>query len=679
MAAGGSSSHITLKKIKYDGFISFRGEDTRSNFTSDLHSALSREKIKAFIDENDLKTGDEISPTLLRAIEESKLCLIILSEDYASSRWCLEELASESKLIDAIVDAVIKKLRDISTPRDDLKGLVGVVTRIEKIESLLHIGSLNVGPVGIWGIGGIGKTTLARAVFNRLSSQFEACSFLEDVREQWKKHGPNHLKNKIFSELMEGESSLPFTKDRLRKKRVLVVFDDVDDAEQFEQLVGDWFGPESKIIVTSRDQQVLRNIEVSGTYEVKELNHDDPLKLFSLHAFKEKSPTEKERELSKRAVNYAGGVPLALIVLGRHLYSKSVKEWESTLDKLQKIPDKKIHNVLKISYDSLDNTEKDIFLNIACFFKGKSKDFVEGILDGCGFFTVAGIKVLIDKALITIDMWNTLHMHDLLQMMAFEIVHVQSTDQEPRKGSRLWIADDIYHTFKYNRGIDTIEGISLDTSKLNEEISLTPGTFSQMCRLRLLMINERKVSLPQGPLPFPNSLRYMFRVIRVLPLLLHHLENLKSINLKGSRHLLRVPDLSMAPNIERIYLDFCENLVEAPSSFQYLNKLEDLSFTGCSSLCKLSVLPKNLGSLKVYTPSLEHKCYDVPRCLSCEGHISSSTRAYPQLPHFDWGPDCDHADIEINSKLEKFPEIMKTMECLKVLQLVCVAIKELPH
>ena len=90
--AKGSSSHITLKKIKYDVFISFRGEDTRSNITSLIHSALCLKKIEAFIDEEDLKKGNEISPTLLKAIEESKLCLVILSEDYASSRWCLDEL-----------------------------------------------------------------------------------------------------------------------------------------------------------------------------------------------------------------------------------------------------------------------------------------------------------------------------------------------------------------------------------------------------------------------------------------------------------------------------------------------------------------------------------------------------------------------------------------------------------
>ena len=87
---GASSSIIPFKK--YDVFISFRGEDTRNNFTSHLFDALCRKQIKAYLDENDLKRGDEISPALLRAIQDSKLCLIVLSKNYASSTWCLDEL-----------------------------------------------------------------------------------------------------------------------------------------------------------------------------------------------------------------------------------------------------------------------------------------------------------------------------------------------------------------------------------------------------------------------------------------------------------------------------------------------------------------------------------------------------------------------------------------------------------
>jgi hypothetical protein len=78
------------QQISHDVFLSFRGEDTRYTFTSHLYAALTRLQIKTYID-NELERGDEISPSLLKAINDAKLSVIIFSENYASSRWCLEE------------------------------------------------------------------------------------------------------------------------------------------------------------------------------------------------------------------------------------------------------------------------------------------------------------------------------------------------------------------------------------------------------------------------------------------------------------------------------------------------------------------------------------------------------------------------------------------------------------
>ena len=86
-----SSSKTYQFNFKHDVFLSFRGEDTRYNFTSHLHKALRVKQIETYIDEK-LNRGDEISPSLLKAIEESKITVIIFSKDYASSGWCLEEL-----------------------------------------------------------------------------------------------------------------------------------------------------------------------------------------------------------------------------------------------------------------------------------------------------------------------------------------------------------------------------------------------------------------------------------------------------------------------------------------------------------------------------------------------------------------------------------------------------------
>ncbi|KAM5586658.1 hypothetical protein ABKV19_005541 [Rosa sericea] len=91
MAAASSCSDI-IPREKHDVFLSFRGEDTRNTFTSHLYEALCRAKIQTYMDYK-LERGDEISPALLEAIRESKLSVIIFSKNYASSTWCLDELA----------------------------------------------------------------------------------------------------------------------------------------------------------------------------------------------------------------------------------------------------------------------------------------------------------------------------------------------------------------------------------------------------------------------------------------------------------------------------------------------------------------------------------------------------------------------------------------------------------
>ena len=91
MASSSSSSSPTPRE-KYDVFISFRGEDTRDSFTSFLYEELRNKAIQAYMDDHQLERGDEISPTLMNAIEESMISLIIFSVNYASSTWCLNEL-----------------------------------------------------------------------------------------------------------------------------------------------------------------------------------------------------------------------------------------------------------------------------------------------------------------------------------------------------------------------------------------------------------------------------------------------------------------------------------------------------------------------------------------------------------------------------------------------------------
>ena len=142
-------------------------------------------------------------------------------------------------------------------------------------------------------------------------------------------------------------------------------------------------------------------------------------------------------------VSYSDGLPLALKVLGSFLYDKDEKEWMSTLDRLKEIPESEIVEKLKISYDGLKKVEKELFLDIACFFRGRRRENgAMEIFEACGFHPDIGIKVLIQKALITINSYGRFDMHDLVQEMAHYIVRGEHPDN-PEKHSRVWKDEEI--------------------------------------------------------------------------------------------------------------------------------------------------------------------------------------------------------------------------------------------
>lgn len=321
------------------------------------------------------------------------------------------------------------------------------------MESLLCIESKNDGRViGIWGMGGIGKTTIAGEVFNRIMDKFDGHCFVDKVREEMRKQTPAVLLDKIINQLL-GEKDLhvtttplpPLIRRRLQSQKVVIVFDDVDDPNHLKLLAGECalYHNGSRIIVTSRDRQVLKNVCSEGyIYEVEKLTDDEALCLFSLYAFKQNHPKKGFVEISKKLITYAQGIPLALEILGSNLYDKGIEEWESELEKLKEIPDMNIQAVLRISYDGLERHEKSIFLDIACFLKGEPKDRVERIFEGCGFFPRRAISRLIDKSLISVSN-GKVGMHDFLQQMGKDVVCEESKQLGTR--SRLWKYKDIRH------------------------------------------------------------------------------------------------------------------------------------------------------------------------------------------------------------------------------------------
>jgi hypothetical protein len=232
-----------------------------------------------------------------------------------------------------------------------------------------------------------------------------------------------------------------------------IVLDDVHTSELLQNLIGVghcWLGAGSIVIVTIRDKHVLISGGIEKLHQVKKMNSHNSLQLFSLNAFDNVLPKKGYVELSERAIDYAKGNPLALKVLGSFLRCKSEIEWNSALAKLKEIPNAEIDKILRWSYNELDDKEKSIFLDIACFFKGHEREKITKTLNECGFFADIGIRLLLDKALIRLDFRNCIQMHDLIQEMGKQIVREESL-KNPGQRSRLFNPKEVCDVLKNNR------------------------------------------------------------------------------------------------------------------------------------------------------------------------------------------------------------------------------------
>ncbi|XP_074274478.1 uncharacterized protein LOC141598663 [Silene latifolia] len=394
--------------------------------------------------------------------------------------------SDDQEVIQRIVKQVVGELKNI--PEYVGKITVGLDSRVDEMLEKLDIHSKvsnDVQFLGIHGTPGIGKTTLAKAAFNKLTVHFKRRCFVANVREQLgNEGGVLSVQNKLLKDLsgavrLEEQESLAkkAIKEKLNENRVLVVLDDVSHANQLESLgiVREWLGEGSRVIITSRDMEVVRHFYDNNDqlHEAKKLSQSESLELFSLHALGRTEPTAAYLKISEEIVKLTDGLPLALEVFGSSLVKKTMSEWEDSLLKLRNIRPDKLQGVLKISYDALDLNDKTAFLDISCLLlqmKMKKGDVVD-ILKWCGLRGKLAIKNLITKSLMKIIERNKLWMHDQIRDMGKQIVMDENSD-DPGKRSRLWDSDDIRHVLRHEKATGTIRGIVLDIKEPSNDVPI---------------------------------------------------------------------------------------------------------------------------------------------------------------------------------------------------------------
>ncbi|XP_040997062.1 disease resistance protein Roq1-like isoform X2 [Juglans microcarpa x Juglans regia] len=321
-------------------------------------------------------------------------------------------------------------------------------------------------------------------------------------------------------------------------------------------------------------------------------------------------------------VNYAAGLPLALKVLGSFLYEREIDAWKSERDKLKAIPNLKIMDVLQISFDGLQELQKELFLDLACLFHGVDNIISEMLLEKLGHYRI-DIDVLVEKSLISKSKYGWLSMHDLLKELGREIVR-RECPEEPGRRSRLFRVEDLYHVLKNDTGTDATKGIVVDFCAETKE-RLNAKALSKMRKLRFFKFHHsRNLKWHGKPLKYmpTNELRYLewpgyhskslpssFQPENLTVLRMRFsrikqiwkgsivLDNLKEFDLSYSENLIEIPDLTGVANLEKINLSGCRSLCEVHPSIGSLKQLKALGLNKCSTLEKLP----DLSSLECLT------------------------------------------------------------------------------